>query len=167
MNALWNPIATAVMKPVFGNLTGALDDIRGLGSLSGESYVDKDLRTLLHDPVRGRFNLSYCGRGSLSACRASLWAVVHQVAGTLAAAQGPNPDAWRTASQRTGFTPGLIPDTMRAVQRPTFQQVLDLAPPSSPRLPSFPPPHGPFPPPGHFPPGPPEHHPGGGLFRRG
>ncbi len=81
MDALWTPIATAVMHPVFGDLTDALDGIRGLGSLSGESYVDKDLRTLLHDPVRGRFNLRYCGNGSLDACRASLWAAVDQVAG--------------------------------------------------------------------------------------
>ena len=47
MDALWTPIADAVMRPQFGDLTGDLDAIRGLGSLSGESYVDKDLRTLL------------------------------------------------------------------------------------------------------------------------
>src|SRR5262249_9364008 len=51
MDALWTPIATAVMQPVYGDLLPDLDAIRGLGSLSGESYVDKDLRTLLHDPV--------------------------------------------------------------------------------------------------------------------
>jgi hypothetical protein len=167
MNALWTPIATAVMHPVFGDLTGALDDIRGLGSLSGESYVDKDLRTLLHDPVRGRFNLRYCGNGSLDACRASLWAAVDQVAASLAAAQGPNPVAWRTASQRTAFTPGLIPDTMRAVNRPTFQQVLELAPPAAPP-PCCTPPHFPHPVPGphdHWPPGV-DHGWGGGHYRR-
>ncbi len=129
MNALWTPIATAVMRPVFGDLTDALDGIRGLASLSGESYVDKDLRTLLHDRVNGRFHLSYCGNGSLPACRASLWAAVDQVATSLAAAQGPDPAVWRTAATRTTFVPGLIPDTMRAVNRPTFQQVLELAPP--------------------------------------
>ena len=128
MNALWSPIATAVMQPVFGDQTGALDGIRGLGGLSGESYVDKDLRTLLHDRVNGRFNLRYCGRGSLDACRASLWAAVDRVAAGLASTQGQDPAAWRTASQRTGFVPGLISDTMRAVNRPTFQQVLELNP---------------------------------------
>ena len=72
-------MADAVMRPVFGDQTSALDGIRGLGGLAGESYVDKDLRTLLHDPVKVRFNLRYCGNGSLEACRASLWAVVDQV----------------------------------------------------------------------------------------
>ena len=129
MNALWNPIADSVMRPVFGDQTAALDDIRGLGSLSGESYVDKDLRTVLNQPVNGKFQLRYCGKGSLEACRASLWAAVDQVAGSLAAAQGTDPTTWRTASRRTGFTPGLIPDTMRTTNRPTFQQVLEFVPP--------------------------------------
>lgn len=128
MDALWTPIAEAVMHPVFGDLTTDLDDIRGLGGLSGESYVDKDLRTLLNGAVNGKFNLRYCGNGSLDACRASLWAVVDQVAAGLAAAQGPDPAAWRSPGRRTGFTPGLIPDTMRTTNRPTFQQVLELTP---------------------------------------
>ena len=129
MNALWNPIADAVMRPVFGDQTGALDGIRGLGSLSGESYVDKDLRTLLNDPVQGKFNLRYCGLGSLDACRTSLWAVVDHVAHDLAAAQGGDPIAWRSNARRLGFTPGLIPDTFRATNRPTFQQALELVSP--------------------------------------
>jgi acyl-homoserine lactone acylase PvdQ len=131
MDALWSPIAEAVMKPVYGDLTADLNAIRGLGGLAGESYVDKDLRTLLHDRVDGRFNLQYCGAGSLEACRASLWAVVEQVATQLAAAQGSDPTAWRNDARRTTFTPGLIPNSMRATNRPTFQQVLELAPPVS------------------------------------
>jgi acyl-homoserine lactone acylase PvdQ len=127
MNALWTPVVDAVMRPQFGDLTAKLDSIRGLGSLSGESWVDKDLRTLLRMPVRGKFHLRYCGKGDLVACRASLWAVVQQVATQLATAQGSSePTAWRSTARRTGFTPGLIPDTMRATNRPTFQQVLEL-----------------------------------------
>lgn len=122
MDALWTPVADAVMRPVFGDLTGELS----LGGLDGESYVDKDLRTLLRDPVRGRFNLRYCGNGSLDACRASLWAVVEGVAADLAAQLGPDPSAWRSTASRTGFTPGLISDTIRTTNRPTFQQVLEL-----------------------------------------
>jgi hypothetical protein len=112
---------------VYGNLTDDLDDVRSLNGAAGQSYVDKDLRTLLGDPVNGRFNLSYCGNGSLDACRASLWAVVEQVAGELAAEQGPEPSSWTGTAARTGFTPGLIPDTIRTTNRPTFQQVLELA----------------------------------------
>lgn len=126
MDALWSNVADAVVRPVYGDLTSAYDSIRGLDSLSGESLVDKDLRTLLGEHVKGKFNLRYCGKGSLTACRASLWAVVDQVAARLAAADGPDPSAWRSASSRTGFTPGLIPDTMRSVNRPTFQQVIEF-----------------------------------------
>jgi hypothetical protein len=126
-DALWRPIAHAVMQPVYGNLTDDLDDVRSLNGAAGQSYVDKDLRTLLGDPVNGRFNLTYCGNGSLDACRASLWAVVEQVAVELAAEQGPEPSSWTGAAARTGFTPGLIPDTIRTTNRPTFQQVLELA----------------------------------------
>jgi hypothetical protein len=126
MSALWNPIADAVMRPQLGELTADLDAIRGLGGLSGESYVDKDLRTLLGQPVRGKFHLRYCGKGDLAACRASLWSAVDQIAAQLATAQGADPTGWRSTARRSTFTPGLIPDTFRATNRPTFQQVLEL-----------------------------------------
>jgi acyl-homoserine lactone acylase PvdQ len=92
-------------------------------------YVDKDLRALLGRRVRGRFALSYCGRGSLARCRASLWSALDAVAGELAARQGPDPRQWRAdaTNERIKFTPGLIPDTMRWTNRPTFQQVLRFA----------------------------------------
>ena len=127
LDRLWRPVAQAVMRPVYGDLIDDLDSVRGLSGAAGPSYVDKDLRTLLGDPVKGRFNLSYCGNGSLDACRASLWAAVEQVAGQLAAQQGPEPSNWTATAARTGFDPGLIPDTIRATNRPTFQQVLELA----------------------------------------
>jgi acyl-homoserine lactone acylase PvdQ len=128
MDAVWRPIAEAVMRPVYGGLLGALNDMRNLGGLSGESYVDKDLRTLL-DPsnVNGKFNLRYCGNGSLDACRASLWDAFDQALAPLATAQGPNPATWRGPASRASFAPGLIPDTFRATNRPTFQQVLEFA----------------------------------------
>lgn len=126
MDAVWRPIVEAVMQPVYGGLLPSLDRVRGLGGLAGESYVDKDLRTLLKHPVKGRFALKYCGNGSLDACRASLWAAIDTAVGKLAVAQGPNPATWRSTAARTGFVPGLIPDTMRATNRPTFQQVLEF-----------------------------------------
>ena len=126
MDALWPNVADAVMRPVYGNLTSDLNNIRWLGGLDGQSFVDKDLRTLLGKAVKGKFNLRYCGNGSLDACRASLWAVVDQVAASLAATNGNDPGAWRSTAARAGFTPGLIPNTMRATNRPTFQQVLEF-----------------------------------------
>ncbi len=127
MDAVWNPLATAVMQPVFGPLTADLDDLQGLGSLSGESYVDKDLRTLL-DPsqVRGKFALRYCGLGDLATCRASLWSAIDSAVASLASAQGSDPTLWHSGASRSGFVPGLIGNTFRTTNRPTFQQVIEL-----------------------------------------
>ncbi len=127
MDALWRPIAETVVSPVFGDLTDDLDAVRGLNGLSGESYVDKDLRTLLGDRVRDPFNLSYCGNGSLASCRSSLWAAVHEVADDLTAELGEaDPAKWRKPAARTGFVPGLLPNTFPSTNRPTFQQVIEL-----------------------------------------
>jgi hypothetical protein len=127
MDALWRPLAEAVMRPRLGDLVDDVNQVRSLGGLSGESYVDKDLRTLLGERVAGPFNLRYCGGGSLAQCRASLWAVVDDVAAELAAEQGnANPATWRKAADRTGFVPGLLPITFPTTNRPTFQQVIEL-----------------------------------------
>ncbi len=131
MDALLEPLAGAVMGTVFtGDLLTALDDRRSLNDDAGDSFIDKDLRTLLGDDVDGPFNLSYCGSGSIDACRESLWAVVDQVAGELAAQYGPEPATWLREGRRTTFQPGLIPETMRSTNRPTFQQLLEWAPSS-------------------------------------
>jgi hypothetical protein len=61
------------------------------------SYVDKDLRTLLGDPVRGRFHLRYCGNGSLPACRASLWRRSTRRPTHLAASARTRPDGLAAA----------------------------------------------------------------------
>ncbi len=128
MGAAWDRICDAVMTPVLGPL---VDDLAALvprhstgygGGWYG--YIDKDLRTLLGRRVRGRYNLRYCGAGSLDACRASLWAALQAAAMELAAAEGPDPSAWRAPAPRISFAPGLIPDTMRFTNRATFQQVL-------------------------------------------
>ena len=52
-------------------------------------YVDKDLRTLLGSRVRDPFRLRYCGNGSLSACRASLWARAQGSGGRARRRPGP------------------------------------------------------------------------------
>ncbi len=122
---LFELLAGAVAEPVFGSV---IDDgvvVRGIGSAS---FVDKDLRTLLGRPVEGPFELSYCGAGDLDECRSSLWAVIDEVTARLAAEQGDDPSAWRRAGLRTTFIPGLIADDFRATNRPTYQQVLELAP---------------------------------------
>jgi acyl-homoserine lactone acylase PvdQ len=131
MAAVWNRLADAVMTPVLGPLVDALAALVPRHS-SGYSagwygYVDKDLRTLLGERVKGKYNLRYCGAGALEACRASLWTALQQASAELAAAQGPDPAAWRTPAPRIGFVPGLIPNTMRFTNRSTFQQVIRFA----------------------------------------
>jgi hypothetical protein len=132
LDAVFRPLTEAVMSPVFtGDLLEALNDVRGLGGQSGHSYVDKDLRTLLDaGAVRGKFNLRYCGNGSLAECRASLWAALDEAVGEVAAEQAAAgrtaPADWRFTASRTGFQPGLIPDTFRTTNRPTFQQVIEF-----------------------------------------
>lgn len=133
MDALFTPLAEAVMRPVFGDLTRRLDlgstsDRTPASSPDGASYMDKDLRTLLGKDVQGAFNLSYCGAGDLDDCRDSLWQVVDEVAQQLVVERGDDPTTWLLEGQLTGFAPGLIPDTFRTTNRPTFQQVLEFVP---------------------------------------
>ncbi len=127
MDALFKPLAQTVLHGRLGDLVDDVDSVRGLGSLSGESYVDKDLRTLLGDNVKGRFNLKYCGNGSLNQCSSWLWYTLHVVGDGLAKNfNNPDPAKWIATASRTGFQPGLIPNTMRTTNRPTFQQVLEF-----------------------------------------
>ena len=131
MDALWKPDrrrgdAAGVRRPHRRPRPASA----GSAALSGESYVDKDLRTLLHEHVHGRFNLRYCGNGSLD--RLPRLAVGGRRTRSPAASprrRGPNPAVWTSTASRTGFTPGLIPDTFPSTNRPTFQQVLELARP--------------------------------------
>ncbi len=143
LDQAWQALSTAVLKPVIGPAAdegGALQVIQNRddspsaqGSSYGSgwySYVDKDLRSLLGRRVRGPYSRRYCGNGNLAACRASLWAVLQKAASDLAAAQGPNPAAWRAdaRAERITFQPGLLgaSRTMRWANRPTFQQVIEF-----------------------------------------
>jgi acyl-homoserine lactone acylase PvdQ len=127
MDATWRPIADAVMEPVFGDLVDDLNAVRGLGGQSGHSYVDKDLRRLLNEPVKRPFLLPYCGGGSLADCRDSLWQAVHEAGDALEAEfSSSDPATWIGDADRTGFAPGLLPNTFPATNRPTFQQVLEF-----------------------------------------
>jgi acyl-homoserine lactone acylase PvdQ len=129
MQALWEPLASEVMRPVFGDLTGSLNRIRRLGGNNGSSFMQTDLSTLLGKEPPGQFNLLYCGGGDLDTCRESLWLIVELVSLELAIEFGNNdPNTWLPEATTISFTPGLIPNTMRGTSRPTFQQVLEFAP---------------------------------------
>lgn len=135
----WPRLADAVLGPVLGPLTDRLarlqersDDAGPGGSayISGwYGYVDKDLRTLLGKPVRGAYRTRYCGAGSLAACSASLRVALDASGTVLTASQGAVPAAWRADAtrERIRFTSGVLQDTMRWTNRPTFQQVLSFS----------------------------------------
>jgi hypothetical protein len=138
MDAVWPKVATAVMTPALGTLTDRLAGLMEIDDAPGPSgsayidgwygYVDKDLRTLLGRPVREPYHTRFCGGGDLGACRTALWAAFDQAGADLAAAQGPDPAAWHADStkERIHFAPGILADTMRWANRPTFQQVLSF-----------------------------------------
>ena len=139
MDAAWPRLADAVMTPVLGPLVGRLaalngrsDDANAGGSayISGwYGYVDKDLRTLLGREVRGPYSRRYCGAGVLATCREALWAALDGAAAELESTQGPAPSAWRAdaTGERIRFTSGVLPDTMRWANRPTFQQLMSFS----------------------------------------
>ena len=128
MDVIWRPMAEAAMADRLGpQLVENLNDVRSLSGPPGESYLDKDLRTLLGRNVEGEFGLSYCGRGSLAKCRNSLWTAIGGAADELEAEFGSaDPATWRGEANTTGFAPGLIPNRFPSTNRPTFQQVLEF-----------------------------------------
>ena len=137
MDAVWTPIAQAVLGPVLGE--ELLNEFAGLNGIdnppnSGGSsfgggwygYVYKDLRTELGLSVQQPYSREFCGNGSLEACRTSLWAIVQGAVEKLEAAQGPEPALWRAEKVSITFAPGLLPFTMKWTNRSTFQQVIEF-----------------------------------------
>jgi len=137
MDAVWTPIAEAVLGPVLGELLPEFESIEapdnppnsGGSSFDGGwyGYVYKDLRSELGLPVAQPYSRHYCGDGSLEACRASLWAVIQKAVEQLSASQGSEPEAWRAEEVRIDFPPGLIQNyTMSWTNRSTYQQVIEF-----------------------------------------
>ncbi len=139
LDAAYPGLARAVMSGRLGSgLTKGLEGVTGIsndankgGSSYGGgwySYVDKDLRTLLGDKVTAPWKDHFCGNGKVSACAAALWKAIDSASSKLAAAQGQEPASWHAdaTKERIAFAPGLIPDTMRWTNRPTFQQAIEF-----------------------------------------
>ena len=125
LDEIFAAVDTAVREPVLGAAIAAGVRFRGIDDVS---LIDKDLRTLLGEPVEGEFNVGYCGAGDLDACRESLWAAVDETVAALAAERGDDVTTWLPEGLRLTFTPGLIENDFRATNRPTFQQVIEFAP---------------------------------------
>ncbi len=143
LDAAWNGIADAVLAPVLGRGPGGLlDQLAAFlprdqpPNPTGDSYyagwwsyVDKDLRSLLGRPVRGAYGTRFCGAGNAAACAASLWAALDAAAAKLEQAQGADASQWRAEAtgERIHFAPGILAQTMRGSNKPTFQQAITFA----------------------------------------
>jgi acyl-homoserine lactone acylase PvdQ len=94
------------------------------------SWIDKDLRTILGQRVKGPFAVRYCGAGSLQSCRSLLWGAIDQAGNQLAARQGADPANWHSSAiaEQISFVPGLLPYKMAYTNRPTgIQQILSFS----------------------------------------
>jgi acyl-homoserine lactone acylase PvdQ len=143
MDTAWPLIAQAWASKVLGtSLSNQLASFQSIynspnnGIGTGGQYtgwhiwMDKDLRTILGEHVRGKFALRYCGGGSLNLCAKLLWGAIDTAGNQLASSQGSNPMDWHSSAtaEEISFVPGLLHYKMRYTNRPTgIQQVLSYS----------------------------------------
>ncbi|MEU6008486.1 penicillin acylase family protein [Streptomyces sp. NPDC047453] len=95
------------------------------------SYVDKDIRAVLGEPVQGPLGRTFCGGGSLSTCRDTLIGTLKQAAGAKAAQVYPGDDQcsagdqWCADSIVQRALGGIKHGKISWQNRPTFQQVVE------------------------------------------
>jgi acyl-homoserine lactone acylase PvdQ len=100
-------------------------------------YASKDLRTILHRKVKGRYSQVYCGRGKLRRCRNALAgslkrALAHDTAQELYGDDEVCNDAGRSADQKCFDAVRMRPlgavsqPLIDWINRPTFQQVVEI-----------------------------------------
>ncbi|MEV7286457.1 penicillin acylase family protein [Streptomyces sp. NPDC093252] len=96
------------------------------------SYVDKDLRTVLGETVRGPLGDEYCGGGSLTACRDALLTTLTQAAARTPAQVYPGDtlcaagDQWCADSLNQRALGGIKHPKVSWQNRPTYQQVVEF-----------------------------------------
>ncbi len=101
---LCDRLGTALCKGLEGRISRF--DQPPSGQYSGwHQYMDKDLRTLLKRKVSGKYNLTYCGNGSLSRCSRSWWAAIAAAGKSLTARQGADPATWTEPVTTISFSP--------------------------------------------------------------
>ncbi|MCQ4208980.1 penicillin acylase family protein [Streptomyces longispororuber] len=151
MDAWWPRLVEAEFKPGLGDdlyqaLTGELsiDEAPSAGhgptgSHAGSAfqygwwgYADKDLRSVLGQPVQGKLGAQYCGGGDLSACRDALLASLATAAAEPATEVYPGDDLCKAGDQWCADTinhralGGITHRTMQWQNRPTYQQVVEF-----------------------------------------
>ncbi|CAM5674638.1 putative Penicillin G acylase [Streptomyces afghaniensis 772] [Streptomyces afghaniensis] len=96
------------------------------------SYVDKDIRAVLGEQVRGPLAREYCGGGDLGACRDTLLSTLKEAAGKTAAQVYPGDDQCSAGDQWCADS--VIHRTLGGIKhgkiswqnRPTYQQVVEF-----------------------------------------
>ncbi|OMI90481.1 penicillin acylase [Streptomyces sp. M1013] len=96
------------------------------------SYVDKDIRSVLGEPVKGPLARAYCGDGDLAACRDTLVTTLEEAAGRTAAQVYPGDDNCSAGDQWCADS--VIHRTLGGIKhggiswqnRPTYQQVVEF-----------------------------------------
>ncbi|GLW46173.1 penicillin acylase [Streptomyces sp. NBRC 14336] len=96
------------------------------------SYVDKDLRAVLGEPVEAPLAREYCGNGSLSACRDSLLSTLKTAAAKTPAQVYPGDDGCPAGDQWCADS--IVQRTLGGIKhariswqnRPTYQQVVEF-----------------------------------------
>jgi hypothetical protein len=95
-------------------------------------YVSKDLRAVLGQPVSGPLARTYCGDGSLAACRSALLSTLAAAAGTPAAVTYPGDETCAAGDQWCADTVvhsalgGITAPAISWQNRPTYQQVVSF-----------------------------------------
>ncbi|MEU9667784.1 penicillin acylase family protein [Streptomyces bobili] len=96
------------------------------------SYVDKDIRAVLGEPVQGALGRKYCGGGALSACRDLLLTTLKEAAGRTAAQVYPGDtlcaagNQWCADSIVQRTLGGIKHGNISWQNRPTYQQVVEF-----------------------------------------
>ncbi|WP_435241441.1 penicillin acylase family protein [Streptomyces cucumeris] len=96
------------------------------------SYVDKDLRKVLGEDVKGPLATSYCGGGEPGACRDALLTTLKQAAAKSATEVYPGDDSCKAGDQWCAdaiihrAVGGITHDTIGWQNRPTYQQVVEF-----------------------------------------
>ncbi|APY89113.1 penicillin acylase family protein [Streptomyces alfalfae] len=95
-------------------------------------YADKDLRTVLGEPVKGALGDTFCGGGDLDACRDALLTTLTRAAARPATEVYPGDDACKAGDQWCADSiihralGGITHKPVQWQNRPTYQQVVEF-----------------------------------------
>ncbi|WCB96672.1 hypothetical protein DSM104299_05437 [Baekduia alba] len=101
---LCDRLGTSLCKGLEGRISRF--DLPPGGQYSGwHQYMGKDLRTMLGQKVKGKYNIRYCGDGSVSRCSKELWAAIDGASKSITAKQGSDVSKWTEKAATIQFSP--------------------------------------------------------------